>query len=65
MYNGMYWNDIQLIFSDIHTSPFASIDALFYTTYKNGTTADVALTDSMSGPGSLSHCLCFMLTLKT
>lgn len=42
MYNGMYWNDIQLIFSDIHTSPFASIDALFYITYKNGTTADVA-----------------------
>lgn len=34
----------------------------FYTTYKNGTTADVAITDSMSGPGFLSHCLCFMLT---
>lgn len=29
MYNGMYWNDIQLIFPHIHTSLFASIDACF------------------------------------
>lgn len=43
MYNGMYWNDIQLIFL-IYTHHLLLRSMLVLHNIQNGTTADVALT---------------------
>ena len=45
MYNGIYWNDIQLIFFLIYTPHLLPQLMLILHNIQNGTTADVVLTE--------------------